>query len=67
MNEITDEACELFLSKFPLAFEDELFSKFEEMNQDCEPSTRQLIHPPKFQFPLKNGILYKRGDQVRKF
>lgn len=65
MIEITDESCELFLTKFPLAFEDELFRKFEEMNLDYEIPKRKLAQPPKLQFPLKNGVLFKRGDQVR--
>ena len=66
MNEITDEACELFLSKFPSYFEDQLFKEFESLvHEDNSSHTTQLVQPQKLQFPLKNGILYKRGAQVK--
>lgn len=66
MNEITDEACELFLSKFPVCFEDELYKKFEEIRRESHsaPITKLTDHP-KLQFPLKNDILFKRGGNIK--
>jgi len=66
MKEITDEACELFLSKITVCFEDALFEKFERLyNNKTDKVSYQLQSPPKLEFSLKCGFLLKRGGQVK--
>lgn len=63
MNEITQEACDLFLDRFPIYFEDELFHSFDDIYREKRKGLLLKSHP-KLEFPLKQGILHKRGAQV---
>lgn len=64
LNEITTEACDLFLDRFPIYFEDELFQNFDEIYREKRKGLLLKSHP-KLEFPLKQGILFKRGAQVK--
>ena len=44
-------------------FEDELFQHFDEIYREKRKGLLLKSHP-KLEFPLKQGILYKRGAQV---
>jgi hypothetical protein len=63
LNELTTETCDLFSDRFPIYFEDELFQKFDEIYREKRKGLLLKSHP-KLEFPLKEGILFKRGAQV---
>jgi hypothetical protein len=63
LNELTTETCDLFLDRFPIYFEDELFQRFDEIYREKRKGLLLKSHP-KLEFPLKEGTLFKRGAQV---
>mmetsp|Transcript_676 Transcript_676/g.1575 ORF Transcript_676/g.1575 Transcript_676/m.1575 type:complete len:117 (+) Transcript_676:133-483(+) len=64
LHEIVDECCDLFLQKFPLSFEFALYDEYKRKSSVPERECR-LPQPPLHKFSLKDGWLYKRGDNVK--